>query len=182
MHNRTGIGILIGIEIQVNPIWYFIIHWNYDKNDRNNPDLIHRIIYERHWPQPMDGVWVISHDPKRGFTHQQTNTDMVIEFTTFNTNLSLIHLILIIFIVTVLIRWWLKLYIYKLYIYIYHDCYSYYHRYHGVLHCGVLSVLSLPPMGVRILFHPTFRTCYTLQSQRMAPRRGWQWHYLYTLW
>ena len=73
-------------------------------------------------------------------------------------------------------------YIYKLYIYIYHDCYSYYHRYHGVLHCGVLSVLSLPPMGVRILFHPTFRTCYTLQSQRMAPRRGWQWHYLYTLW
>ena len=93
MHNRTGIGILIGIEIQVNPIWYFIIHWNYDKNDRNNPDLIHRIIYERHWPQPMDGVWVISHDPKRGFTHQQTNTDMVIEFTTFNTNLSLIHLL-----------------------------------------------------------------------------------------
>ena len=74
------------------------------------------------------------------------------------------------------------IYIYKLYIYIYHDCYSYYHRYHGVLHCGVLSVLSLPPMGVRILFHPTFRTCYTLQSQRMAPRRGWQWHYLYTLW
>lgn len=53
---------------------------------------------------PMDGVWVISHDPKRGFTHQQTNTDMVIEFTTFFKDLSLIQLILIIFIVTVLIR------------------------------------------------------------------------------
>ena len=133
---------------------------------------------------PMDGVWVISHDPKRGFTHQQTNTDMVIEFTTLIMTCLWFSwfwsFLLLLFLYDDDLTYIYIYKLYKLYIYIYTHLSWLKFLLSSLSWCIPTfrgSICStLPPMGVRMIF---IRSGLARSSRRGWPRGGddiyWKW-------